>query len=102
MPEAPVDEHGNLSARQDEVGSASLRDLPVQPKPPASGMDRRAEEQLRGGVHLAPTDEVPSSVGADPTFRHLPNLRRLYPRFVPQKSTAAGCRNCVHYRPAAH
>lgn len=84
MPEATVHEHGHLATRQHEVGRASLRDLPVQPEPAASGMDRLAEEQLGDGVRFAPAGEVPSSLGANPTVRHLSNLRRLYPRFVPQ------------------
>lgn len=67
----------------------------------AGGIDRLAEEQLRGGVRFAPTGEVPSSFGADPAVRHLPNLRRQYPRFVPQKSTAARSRMRVSSRSVA-
>jgi hypothetical protein len=34
---------------------------------------------------------VRSALRAYPPLRHHPNLRRRYPRFVPQKSTAVGC-----------
>lgn len=84
MPEAAIDEDGNPTARQHEVGSASLRDLAVQPEPPAGGMDRLAKEHLGSGVHLAPSGEVPATLGADPALRHVPNLRSQYPNKVPQ------------------
>jgi hypothetical protein len=43
VPEAPVHEDGDVARWQDEVGGASLGDLPVQPEPPAGRVDRLAQ-----------------------------------------------------------
>lgn len=50
VPEAPVHEDSDVARWQDEVGGATLGDLPVQPEPAAGRMDRLAEQCLPCGV----------------------------------------------------
>ena len=88
VPEAAVHEDGGVAGRQDEVRGAALRDLPMEPEPPAGRMDRLAKQDLWSCVDLASPSEVRACLRADPPLRHGSNLRRQYPRFVPQKSTA--------------
>ena len=47
VPEAAVDEHRETAAREDNVGRASLGELAVEAKPPASSVEGLAQRDLR-------------------------------------------------------
>lgn len=52
MPEAPVDEDGDLGARKQQIypPSGHARDSAVDPKPPPARVQKAPERHLRSGV----------------------------------------------------
>ena len=79
VPEAAVDEDGNPPTRQDEVRSAALGDLAMEPKPATSRVDGSSQHDLGGRVDLGAAGEMASLRGAYPVLDHLPKLTRSRP-----------------------
>ncbi|MFK4269246.1 hypothetical protein [Streptomyces milbemycinicus] len=78
MPEAPVDEHGHVVLRQEEVRATPGRHASLQAETEAELVQGAAERYLRGRVTHTPTLQVfallrlhPASVGFVTTGRQL-------------------------------
>ena len=78
MPEAAVHKHGDMATGEDEVWSATVGDLPVQPEPPSGGVDRLTQLHLRRRVALDAAPEMGTLQRARPLLCHPDNYARRW------------------------